>query len=434
MKIGFVSLPLWGHLNPMISLACEVKSHGHEVVFVGVEDAAPPVIAAGLDFHVIAQKEVPRGRNDEIYRSLAKLRGLDIIRYFAETGLALLCKATLEHLPGAIAALGIDALAIDTIYFFTELAAIRMNIPYVHISNVLHMDLTGATPPCQFPFPYEDSAEARARNTAAIAEVGKLLLPVIHVAVDYAKKHSLPIDWSVRGSTTSRTAVLTQIPKVFDFPKVGCLPQFHYTGPFQDAGARAAVPFPWERLNGKRIVYASLGTMVNGLEHVYRKIASACSSVPDTQLVLSIGDNIQTDDLGVLPEDAIVVRKAPQLEILKQASLCITHAGANTVLESLSAGVPMIAIPIGFDQPGMAARVAYHGVGEFIEEEQLTVDALKIVIPAVLDNAGYKIQAMQMRAEILAGDGLKRAATILLQSLQEAISLREESRVELAIK
>ena len=81
MKIGFVSLPLWGHLNPMISLAREVKSQGHEVVFVGVEDAAPPVIAAGLDFHVIAQKEVPRGRNDEIYRSLAKLRGLDIIRY-----------------------------------------------------------------------------------------------------------------------------------------------------------------------------------------------------------------------------------------------------------------------------------------------------------------------------------------------------------------
>jgi zeaxanthin glucosyltransferase len=45
----------------------------------------------------------------------------------------------------------------------------------------------------------------------------------------------------------------------------------------------------------------------------------------------------------------------------------------STVLESLSAGVPMIAIPIGFDQPGMAARVAYHGVGEFIEEEQLSM-------------------------------------------------------------
>jgi UDP:flavonoid glycosyltransferase YjiC (YdhE family) len=73
-------------------------------------------------------------------------------------------------------------------------------------------------------------------------------------------------------------------------------------------------------------------------------------------------------------------------------------------------------------------------VGEFIEEEQLTIDALKTLIPAVLDNAGYKIQAMRMRAEILAGDGLKRAATILGQSLQESISLRQESRVELAIK
>jgi UDP-glucoronosyl and UDP-glucosyl transferase len=54
----------------------------------------------------------------------------------------------------------------------------------------------------------------------------------------------------------------------------------------------------------------------------------------------------------------------------REPVVALTHAGANTVLESLSAGVPMIAIPIGFEQPGMAARVAYQGVGEFIEEEQ----------------------------------------------------------------
>jgi zeaxanthin glucosyltransferase len=62
-----------------------------------------------------------------------------------------------------------------------------------------------------------------------------------------------------------------------------------------------------------------------------------------------------------------MVNTAPQIELLKRAPLCITRAGLNTVLEALAQGVPIVAIPIGFDQPGVAARVAYHGVGEFVE-------------------------------------------------------------------
>jgi zeaxanthin glucosyltransferase len=51
------------------------------------------------------------------------------------------------------------------------------------------------------------------------------------------------------------------------------------------------------------------------------------------------------DDIGPIPASAIVVSKAPQIELLKRAELCITHAGINTTLESLALGVPMVAIP-----------------------------------------------------------------------------------------
>jgi zeaxanthin glucosyltransferase len=47
------------------------------------------------------------------------------------------------------------------------------------------------------------------------------------------------------------------------------------------------------------------------------------------------------------------------LELLKRATVCITHAGLNTVLESLAQGVPQLAIPITYDQPGVAARIAH---------------------------------------------------------------------------
>jgi UDP-glucoronosyl and UDP-glucosyl transferase len=54
-------------------------------------------------------------------------------------------------------------------------------------------------------------------------------------------------------------------------------------------------------------------------------------------------------DLGPIPANTVVVRVAPQIELLKRSALCITHAGLNTTLEALAQGVPLVAIPIGYD-------------------------------------------------------------------------------------
>jgi len=66
----------------------------------------------------------------------------------------------------------------------------------------------------------------------------------------------------------------------------------------------------------------------------------------------------------------IVVSYAPQIEVLRRSSLCITHAGLNTVLESLSNAVPMLALPITNDQPGVAARIANKKSGVVISPDQ----------------------------------------------------------------
>ena len=46
MRIGFVSLPVPGHLNPMTALARKLQSRGHDVVFLSLVDVAPFVEAA----------------------------------------------------------------------------------------------------------------------------------------------------------------------------------------------------------------------------------------------------------------------------------------------------------------------------------------------------------------------------------------------------
>jgi UDP:flavonoid glycosyltransferase YjiC (YdhE family) len=81
-----------------------------------------------------------------------------------------------------------------------------------------------------------------------------------------------------------------------------------------------------------------------------------------------------------------MVVNAPQLDLLKSAVLCITHAGLNTVLESLTNGIPLVALPVTNDQPGVAIRIAAKGVGEFISASHLSVDVLVDTVSKVLSD------------------------------------------------
>ena len=52
-----------------------------------------------------------------------------------------------------------------------------------------------------------------------------------------------------------------------------------------------------------------------------------------------------------------VVNSAPPVEILERAALWITHARFDPVLLALAQGVRLVAIPVAYDQPGMAVRI-----------------------------------------------------------------------------
>jgi zeaxanthin glucosyltransferase len=79
-----------------------------------------------------------------------------------------------------------------------------------------------------------------------------------------------------------------------------------------------------------------------------------------------------------------VVSFAPQIELLKRATLTVTHAGLNTALESLSQGVPMVAIPVTNDQPGVASRLEWLGVAEVVAPSRLSAKRLEAAIRRVL--------------------------------------------------
>jgi zeaxanthin glucosyltransferase len=167
-----------------------------------------------------------------------------------------------------------------------------------------------------------------------------------------------------------------------------------------------------------------MGTLQNGVTKVFHAIARACAEL-DCQLVLSLGGGLDPVDLGELAGDPIVVRSAPQLELLRRSTLTVCHGGLNTVLEALSHGMPIVAIPVTNDQPGIGVRLEATGAGVSIPVRRLTVDKLREATCRVLAEPRYRRAAGYLQTRIAAADGLNRAATIV----EEALSLRGRSPV-----
>src|SRR5258706_826645 len=326
-------------------------------------------------------------------------------------------EAILKSLPAIVQANRVDALLLDTIQFYAELGPMQLGMPYIHVSNALHLDYSGYTPLQVYGWPHETTPEALARNREGVAQWAKILGEANAVIRAHAESAGLEVDWEDLDSTLSPLASITQTPRAFDFETSHWPPQFHHTGPFHDGKGRENVDFPWERLTGEPLIYASMGTILNGRLDVFRTIVAALAKHNDLQLVLSVGDQVAPEQIGPVPSNAIIVKRAPQLELLKDTSVCITHAGLNTVLESLAQGVPQVAIPVTYDQPGVAARIADKKTGLVTSLDELTSDHLSTLLDEVLKNSTYRDNARKLQKAIAKINGLSVAADLVEESL-----------------
>jgi zeaxanthin glucosyltransferase len=406
MKLGFICPQGPGHLNPITALARHLQRRNHDVVLLYSSGAA------GLPF-------IPGEEEDSLSKrrpELSKKQGDEALK-FSMGFIMSQAESIAKSLPDIVKSNQIDALVIDAINFYAELAAIRLGIPYIHVSAAMHLDYSGHTPLLIYGWPHETSAAALARNRDGVSKFVQMLNDSNGGVRAYAEAVGLKIDWDNPGSTLSPWASISQVPKAFDFESSHWPSQFHHTGPFHDGQGREPVDFPWSQLTGQPLIFASMGTLLNGRPDVFRTIIAALAKNKGLQLVLSIGDQIDPQQLGPAPKNAIIVKRAPQLELLKRSSVCITHGGLNTVLESLAQGVPQVAIPVAFDQPGVAARIAHHRTGVVTSLDKLTADHLSTLLNQVLDNSAYRNNARRLQRAIAEANGLSAAVDIIEQSL-----------------
>ena len=414
---GIICPASTGHLNPMTTLGYELKQRGHRVTVIAIADAQPTVLAAGLEFRAIGESDFPPGATKELFTQLGNMSGLKALQYT----LALLSNFTkicLQDSPEVIKTTGIEALLVDQASPAGGTVAEYLDIPFVSVCSALMLNREINVPPFNMLWDYDVSWRGVIRNKIGYALLTLIGKPLRKIINDYRRDWNLPPHHNYNDNH-SKLAQLSQQPAEFEFPRKELPSCFHFTGPYYYATSVSPeeIPFPYEKLTGQPLIYASMGTLQNKLIGVFQMIAEACVDL-DAQLVITLGWGTNPESLPEFPGNPIVVGYAPQLELLKKATLTITHAGMNTTLHSLSQGVSLVSIPITNEQPGIAARVAWTGVGEVLSLKKLNVDILNKTIKQVLNDDSYRKNALKIQEAISRAGGVTRAADIIEQVLK----------------
>ncbi|MGQ7871580.1 macrolide family glycosyltransferase [Bacillus sp. 1A] len=166
--------------------------------------------------------------------------------------------------------------------------------------------------------------------------------------------------------------------------------------------------FPLYKLEGKSVIYISMGTELNKQLELYEKCLQAFKDFNGI-VVISIGKEIDIMDFGNIPSHFIIRPYVPQLEILKYADVFITHGGMNSVSEGLYHDTPLVILPITNDQPFVAKRVEELNAGVVLDHKSVTVSELKGAVNTFLNNFSYKEASKFIGRSLRESGGYKRA-------------------------
>jgi MGT family glycosyltransferase len=409
-RYGLIAPPAIGHLNPMAALALELIRRGHAVVAFTVADGASKLAGLPLEVVTIGAEAFPPGAVEAAYATLGKLSGGAGLRFSVQYFLREQAMLFAE-LPAALGAAAVDVLLVDQLNPAGGAVAERLGLPFVTIANALPVNREPAVPPYFTGWLPSRRPWLRWRNQLGNALLDRLTAPIWRDLQERRQALGLPRHRR-KEQALSPLLQLAQLPAAFDFPRERLAPHFHYVGRLADPSGqepllRQAVPFPWQRLDGRPLVYASLGTLQNGRPELFERIAAACAPL-NVQLVISLGN--PRHPIPSLPGDPLVVAYAPHQQLIERSALVITHAGLNTTLTALGCGVPVLAIPITNEQPGIAARLAWCGAGRVLPLRRLRVETLRALVAQMLEDPSLRANARRLQAACQAAGGVTAAA------------------------
>ncbi|RKH36372.1 hypothetical protein D7Y13_02275 [Corallococcus praedator] len=425
-RILFLPLPEAGHIHATFGLAKQLEARGHEIGYMAPPDAEPFLHSRPWPFTPMLEDVFPRGYQAEVFSRIedpklpppARKQTIDeFLRRHELRITEVLFGASFES---RLRDSGADLLLVDASYPLPILAASKLGIPAFQICTNFALNRDAAVPPLTSHHIPTGSIASGLQIAFAwkwlylrtfMGVLGKMRA---HVRAFYDRHPEAPpgdFHTHLQAGPHLRIPTLVTCVPEFDFRRASG--GLHYLGPCVDRD-RDEPALPPELASGEApLVLCSLGShgnRVRGHQAFFKSVIDAFARRPHLRLLMAVGKEIGTEAFGPLPENVTVVDWVPQLTALKRASLMITHGGLNSVKECISMGVPMIAYPLVFDQPGNAARIVHHGIGLRGDIRQATTEQVGAQIDEVLGNPIYRARVQALQQVFVDADDSGRGA------------------------
>lgn len=404
---AFIGPPLRGHYKPMSHLAAELIARGHQATFIHQEEARALVEADGARFVAVGAAAASVVSWTRPMTRIRGIVGLGGMMRRMERFTDMFCREA----PEVLRRLKVDAIISDQLEPAGGLVAAHLGLPWVSVADTLPMNREPGIPPPFVGWPYDPSPAGLKRNRGGW-RVSDFLLRGFNRTI---ARNAAQLGLQPRRRMEDCFSPLLQLAQIvpgLDFPRAELPPSFHYTGPFR----RGAVPdFTLPPSGGRPTVFCTLGTLQGSRVAMFRKVAEACAAL-NLRLVLTQGGMSKDRPIDWLPGNPLVYDWLPQEAVLTQVDMVVSHCGINTALEPLAAGLPMVVMPLAFEQPAIAARVHYSGAGKMLSRRASSAK-LAETIAEVRGDPSYRARAEALRDEMRAAGGVVRAADLIEATL-----------------
>lgn len=374
--------PLTGHINPLLSVADELNRQGHQVAWAGN--------LAFLDRHVNVAGccfDLPDIDGDSLTEKTQSVRGLESVTFFYDKVCFPLARKSFAVLEEIVRSFKPDMLICDHQMLAGALVARKANLPWV----------SSITTTASMLKPHEVLNEWLLRKYVGIQQD-------LGVDVSCARPDFSPYGCIVFSSRE----LLGDEFECVEAP-------YQFVGPAINS-VRKPIEFPWNELDeSKRKILISLGTVSRDRSLRFYQVMMEALAAKDLQVIM-----VAPEEVAVMAPDNFIIRdRVPLLELLPQVDLVVSHAGHNTVCETLSHGKPMVLAPIRDDQPIIARQVVNAGAGVSVRFGKVTAAAARQAIDSVLADDRYLFSARRIQQSFQALSGAKQAVCVMEDILKE---------------
>ncbi len=389
--VAVFSIPAAGHINPTLAIVSELVRRGHRVSYATSEEFASRVTAAGAEY-VPCPSTFPSAERGEEFPLDDVVAMSDIFLNDSVAALPGLAEAFAQDPP--------DLVLFDYASFAGQILARRWGVPSVRTS------------PTHVAGPHV--AEELAPYYDLLADDPRWPDHRRRFA-DFLRSNGVrePIDEFVYRGRAHR--YLVTLPRDFQKDIEELDERYDFVGPCID---ERTFQGDWQPpSDGRPVLLVSFGTVYKDLS-LHRDCVEAFAGT-DWHLVLSIGAHADPAELGTPPAHVEVHRSVPQLQVLSAASAFVTHGGMGSTLEGLYFGVPMLAVPQGFDQFDNAELLHGRGLGRRLPPTELTPQRVREEVLAMTSDTAVADRLAELRQRIRASGGAGEAAALIEKTLTD---------------